>query len=295
MNIGIIGCGFVGSATARVLSRVGHNIYAYDIRPGAAGAFEVNFETAAAQEIIFLSLPTIPYPDGSGMDLTPVADVLDKLRGTSSMVVLRSSVLPGTTRNMADAFDIENLVFMPEFLTMKTAEIDFRCPDRLIFGTIGRIDLRALFSVFKDWYCPKIVTTAETAELTKLASNCLFAIKVAAANEFKDYAQSVNVDWDEVKTLLYLDARIGCDHLTVMGGGGFGGACLPKDTYQLSRWAAKHSLPANMLNAALAVNLGHGEKTHLDIGAVVSGFAASVHSDTLRGCPGVLLPAFDIG
>jgi len=256
-NIGIIGCGFVGSTMARVLSRAGHNVLAYDRCPERCAGFYSDIDFVAARPIIFLCLPTVPTADGAGMDLAPLHDVCDGLRGTQSIVVLRSSVLPGTTRKLAEQHRIENMVFMPEFLTMKTAEVDFRLPDRLIFGTLGRIDIRALLQVFAAWDCPKIVTSAETAELTKLASNCLFAVKVAFANEWYEYAQHLGVEWREVRDLLYMDPRIGCDHLTVdppRMGRGFGGACLPKDTYQMACSADAAGLPATMLRAALQVN-----------------------------------------
>jgi len=235
MKVGIIGFGFIGKTYSDGFYKMGNDIVAFDPYKKIPKEYGNNkFEEVKECPIIFLCLPTVPTDDGKGMDFSPIKETLDKLHGTDSIVVMESSVLPGTTRKLAKEYDIKNIVFIPEFLTMRTAMSDFMCPDRILIGVDGTIDLRLLYNLYKEFKCPKIVTTFETAELTKLASNCFFATKVTFANEFFDIANLFGVDWDEVKDYLYMDNRIGNNHMKVIENSrGFGNVCLPKDTYQL--------------------------------------------------------------
>jgi len=236
MKVGICGFGFVGSTYANGLFKLGHEVRVYDPFKIAPKEYGKNyFEEVSACPIIFLALPTIPKADGSEMDVSIIVETLEKLRGTDSIVIIKSTVLPGATKKWCESFEIKNLIFMPEFLSERTAMFDFMTQDRIIIGTVGRVDCRGLFQLFKDIKCPKIVTDSTTAEFLKFSSNILFATKVAFANQMKDIADLKNVDWNEVKEILYMDSRIGQDHLTVYENKrGFGGHCLPKDLYQFT-------------------------------------------------------------
>ena len=262
MKVGVIGYGFVGKTYSDGLFKLGHDIRVYDpykVIPSEYG--NNDFEEVKCCPIIFIALPTVPTKDGGGMDVSVFEETLNKLWGTDSVVIIKSTVLPGTTKKLGEKHNIKNIVFMPEFLSERTAMFDFMTQDRIVIGTVGRIDCRGIFQLFKDIKCPKIVTDSTTAEFIKFSSNILFANKVAFANQMYDIAKTKNVNWNEVKEILYMDPRIGPDHLTVYENKrGFGGHCLPKDLYQFvmdvgdSKEALEYKLNYDFLKSSLARN-----------------------------------------
>lgn len=147
-----------------------------------------------------------------------------------------------------------SLVSNPEFLREGSALKDALEPDRIVLGLMKGDDgaetlLREIYGPFDR---PVLVTSLEGAELVKLASNSLLAIKVAFANEVANVAAAVGADGYQVLEGVGMDHRLGPHFLRA--GAGFGGSCFPKDLQALAAFADSIDLPALMPRAALEQN-----------------------------------------
>ena len=264
IRIGIIGKGFVGTAVAHGFSSqtgFGASIKIYDIDPSKS----INDleETVNDSDFIFLSVPTPSKKDGS-IDLSILLDAInsiDKVNSNSSNIILvRSTVVPGTTRDIQNQFPNLNLVFNPEFLTERSATFDFINQTRVILG--GSPEHTSLVSkLYKKRfgeYLPVLETTFETAELIKYMNNLFFATKVSFLNEMKLLADKVGVEWNDAVEGFILDGRVGHSHLQVPGPDGklgFGGSCFPKDIQALINFAKENGIDMHVLEGAWETNL----------------------------------------
>ena len=238
--IGIIGVGMVGTPLKRYYEEVlgyerGRNLFLYDIDPKKGYSDDVN-----KADIVFISVPTPRMPDGTvnGSAVEHAFKTLVKPK----VVVLKSTVLPGTTENYQKKYPQHKILFNPEFLTEKRAWEDFLRPDRQIVGfTHESIDaahvvlsLLPKAPFMSPWglstYRP-IKITATEAEIIKYAGNIHFARKVNFANLLALTAERHGVDYENIRLGFGADFRVGDSHLDVRHGGyrGFGGYCLPKD------------------------------------------------------------------
>tara|TARA_R110002020_G_scaffold70270_1_gene182460 strand:+ start:361 stop:1248 length:888 start_codon:yes stop_codon:yes gene_type:complete len=272
-NIGIVGNGFVGSAVAYGFSpQCGYdaNVRIYDKQQEKANSSLA--ETVNESDFIFLSVPTPSNQDGSihlGIIETALAEISEAKNdsGTENVVLIRSTVVPGTTRNLAKKYPRLNLVFNPEFLTERSARFDFINQSRFIIG--GRThtpeapnwEVSAVAQLFKHRFgksTPAVMCDYETAEIIKYMNNCFFALKVSFLNEMKMLADKNNVDWDIAVDGFVRDGRIGHSHLQVPGPDGklgFGGSCFPKDLRAMIQFGEENQVDMKTLKAAWETNL----------------------------------------
>lgn len=263
-TIGIIGRGFVGSAVEFGFSAqtgCDAQVKIYDKDPmKAAHTLE---ETVNDSEVVFLSVPTPSNEDGSinlevlRKALTEIASVNKR---TDNIILIRSTVIPGTTRNFQEEFPTLNLVFNPEFLTERSAKFDFINQARVILG--GTPTSTKIVADLYKWRFGVtqtiIETTWETAELIKYMNNCYFATKVSFLNEMKLIADACGADWEDAKEGFVRDGRVGHSHMSVPGHDGklgFGGSCFPKDIQAMIAFAAELGIEANTLKGAWSTNL----------------------------------------
>ncbi len=264
IRIGVIGKGFVGTAVAHGFSHqtsYGANIKIYDINP--AKSQNTLEDTVNNSDFLFLSVPTPSSKDGT-MDLSVVKNALKSMNDINenkdNIVLLRSTVVPGTTKMLQEKFSNLRFVFNPEFLTERSAIFDFINQSRVILGGEKKYTKRVK-ELYRDRfgeYLPVIETTFQTAELIKYMNNLFFATKVSFLNEMKLLADKIDVNWDEAVEGFILDGRIGHSHLSVPGPDGkfgFGGSCFPKDIQALINFGEKNDLEMNVLKGAWATNL----------------------------------------
>ena len=268
-KIGIIGNGYVGSAVKFGFSpSVGYDadVRVYDIDPNKST--HTLEETANGSDFVFLSVPTPSNKDGSiNVDivkdaLTNISNAIQKDR--SPIVLLRSTVTPGTTRQLAAMFDKLELVFNPEFLTERSAHFDFINQARIILGgawndSVGVIKVAELFRRRFGKTISILKTTFESAELIKYMTNTFFATKVSFLNEMKQIsdAESWSV-WEDVKEGFLRDGRVGHSHMNVPGPdgkSGFGGSCFPKDIQAMITHGASLGIDMKVLKGAWEKNL----------------------------------------
>ena len=263
VSIGVIGNGFVGSAVRFGFSPgtgCDATVRIYDKDPSKS--VDTIEDTVNKSEFIFLSVPTPSNKDGSmNLDIVKQAlqDISDVNERDDNVILLRSTVTPGTTFMLQEQFDNLRIVFNPEFLTERSAKYDFINQSRVILGGIeGVHETAELFRWRFGESIPIIETTWETAELIKYMCNCFFATKVSFMNEMFKVAQSIDANWDDAIEGFIRDGRVGHSHTQVPGPDnklGFGGSCFPKDTRAFLHFAESLNINLNVLKGAWETNL----------------------------------------
>ena len=268
-KIGIIGRGFVGSAVEFGFSPntgCDAEVRVYDKDPSKS--LHSLEETVNESDIIFLSVPTPSNKDGS-MNLDIVRQVLQDISDVNvvndNIVLLRSTVIPGTTRKLDSEFKNVNLIFNPEFLTERSAKFDFINQPRFILGcgdeVMDRYRSEQVADLFRDRFgesIPVVETNYETAELIKYMNNCYFATKVSFLNEMYQIALESGVDWETALDGFVRDGRIGHSHMNVPGPDGklgFGGSCFPKDIQAIIHFAETLDVEPDVLKGVWETNL----------------------------------------
>lgn len=207
----------------------------YDIDPQKGFFDDIN-----RADIIFICVPTPRSPDGSANG-GALESAFQMIRG-EKIVVIKSTVPPGTTEAFQKKHPQHRVLFNPEFLTEKRAWEDFVKPDRQIVGFTERsidaahvvLSLLPKAPFMSPWgmntYQP-IKMTATEAEIVKYGGNVYFARKITFANALARLSEAHGVSYDSVRLGMSADFRVGDSHLDVHHGGyrGFGGFCLPKD------------------------------------------------------------------
>jgi UDPglucose 6-dehydrogenase len=192
-----------------------------------------------------------------------------KKKNIYHLVVVRSTVVPGTTRNMVGKIINEasgkeagkdfGLCMQPEFLKEGDSIKDTLNPDRIVIGEIDEKSGAMLQEFYEYFYgshlksCPILRMNLESAELVKYGNNCLLSTKISYANEFANFAQLVpNVDIIQVMKGVGLDYRINPRFLNA--GVGFGGSCFHKDVNAIKAWAKSKGYDSRLLKAVLEIN-----------------------------------------
>jgi len=256
-RIGIIGWGFVGKAVTHGFS-LHSELKIYDKFQDGLNTLD---ETVNESDFIFICVPTPMSNDGS-QDLSCVHDVMKSINEVTKsrkIIILKSTIIPGTTRKLANKYSNHLFVFNPEFLTERSAKLDFINAARIIIGGSNHMALDCVEEMYRVRFThtPVYKTTWEGAELVKYMNNCFFSVKVLFLNEIYFMAQKLNVPYDELKNMFLADARIGNSHCDVPGHDGhmgIGGLCFPKDTNALVKWADKNGLNSDIIKAAIKVN-----------------------------------------
>ena len=267
-RIGIVGRGFVGSAVQFGFSpNVGCDaeVRVYDVDPNKST--HTLEETINKSDFVFLSVPTPSNKDGS-INIDILDEALNNINEVSeyrNVILVRSTVTPGTTQKLQMKYIDLNLLFNPEYLTERNAKFDFINQSRFIIGsgeaTISKMYSENLADLFRDRFGEStsiLETNYETAEMIKYMNNCFFVTKVSFMNEMYKVAEKSNVDWKQAVSGFVTDGRIGHTHLDVPGPDGkfgFGGSCFPKDIRAMIKHADGIGVDVNVLKAAWETNL----------------------------------------
>jgi len=262
-SIGIVGNGFVGSSVSFGFSpQTGcdADVKIYDKEESKSTH---SLSEVLLSEFIFLSVPTPSNKDGS-VSLNIVYDVFNEINETNTrpdnIILLRSTVTPGTTRKIKEKYPNLNIVFNPEFLTERSAKFDFINQSSFVLGGRDR-DTSRVADLYKWRFgtsIPVLQTNYETAELIKYMNNTFFATKVSFMNEMRQVSDKIGANWDEAVDGFVLDGRVGHSHLNVPGPDGkfgFGGSCFPKDIQAMIHFMDTLGIHSNVLVGAWETNL----------------------------------------
>ena len=183
------------------------------------------------------------------------------------LIVLRSTVLPGTVNRMIiPLLEQESgkklcngfgLCFNPEFLREGTSVKDFYAPPFTVIGARERSTAERAQELYKDLKAPVYLTSIETAEIVKYASNAYHALKIAFANEIGAYCKTLGIDSHEVMDIFSTDTKLNISTAYLKPGFAFGGSCLPKDLRAILYEAKIHDVQLPVLQAILPSNELH--------------------------------------
>lgn len=239
-SIGIIGNGFVGSAIVSGFS-LHADIKIYDAKPELST--HTLSEVVNKCQYVFIGVPT-PMKTVTGGEI--VLDIMDSVFNDIVTVpkddgfsydnvvfIIKSTVIPGTVEKYQKLYPRLRIVFNPEFLTERSARLDFINSSRIVLGGNFQ-DVDAVSYLYRKRFPhkPIIKTDVATAQFIKYMCNCFFSVKVSFMNEMKQAAEAGNIDWNHAMSGFVSDGRVGNSHLDVPGhdgSHGFGGKCFPKD------------------------------------------------------------------
>ncbi|WP_292490776.1 UDP-glucose/GDP-mannose dehydrogenase family protein [Methanoculleus sp. 10] len=293
MKISVIGCGYVGCVTGVCFADMGHEVVLVDLDPakvraigaGQSPIYEPGLEdlirknrdrisattdlrvAVGSTDITFVAVGTPSREDGA-IDLSYILTACEEIgqalkeKEAFHTVIIKSTVFPGTTKEMAGpvlerasgkmAGRDFGLGSNPEFLREGSAVRDCLSPDRIV---IGADDPRTA-GILGDLYAPVgaavLVTPVTTAEMIKYTSNAVLAAKISLANEIGNLCKRLGVDSREVFTVVGMDGRVSPAFFRT--GIGFGGSCFPKDVRALIAGARAHGEDLKILRAVLEVN-----------------------------------------
>lgn len=228
MKIGCIGQGFVGKNTADNFEQRGYEVVRY--------ALETEYQDNAAKiaecDMVFIAVPTPTTPEG--FDFSIVKEVLG-LVADGAVAVIKSTILPGTTRVLQDVFPNKIILFSPEFLCEKTAAYDVAHPMMNVIGlsydSAGH--RKAAEGVMKVLPPAEhnFIVSAQAAELFKYAHNLNGYFRVILSNLLYEVAEKSAVDWGDVKTMMDSDIMMSPYYNSPIhkSGRGAGGHCFIKD------------------------------------------------------------------
>jgi len=292
MNISVIGTGYVGLVTGACLAEFGMNLICIDndcqkidlLKQGKVSIYEPGLEdlvmknmkegrlrfSSSIEEgvrsslVVFIAVGTPSKEDGSA-DLRAVEEVAQEIircMDGYKVIVVKSTVPVGTSHWLKQlmqehqvrptSFDI---VSNPEFLREGSAIEDFMRPDRVIIGAESEQGIAIMKDIYSALYLietPFVITTLETAEMIKYATNAFLATKVTFINEIANFCETVGADVHHVARAMGLDGRIGKKFLHP--GPGYGGSCFPKDTRALLRMAHEKGYSFKVLDSVIEVN-----------------------------------------
>ena len=328
----------MGSVTAACFAHLGNNVIGVDVNPGKVEMLgsgrspiveaEVDElvakahresrlrattdtrQAVAESDVAFLCVGTPSLPNGK-LDLAHVEhvcrDIGTALRNTASCywVVLRSTVLPGTTETVVipvlEAASGKRagadfaVCYNPEFMREGSAVADFFEPPFSVFGAAYAEHLQPLKTLYGFAQSPVFETSIRVAEMVKYTSNCFHALKVSFANEIGTLCRHLGVDTQAVTEILISDTKLNISPAYLKPGFAFGGSCLPKDLRALTYRAKELDLKLPLLESVLPSNREHLERA---VEAVLNarkkkvgllGLSFKAGTDDLRESPQVQL------
>lgn len=228
MKIGFIGQGYIGKNYADDFEERGHLVVRYSLEePHVANKGKI-----AECDVVFIAVPTPTTKSGS--DASIVAESLSLLRD-GAIAVIKSTVLPGTTAQLAKDHPNKFVLHSPEFLSKATAAHDARNPKRNIVGVAISDDIHKAKAELVLSLLPKapftLVCTSGESEFLKYVNNTYFYAKVVYMNLLYDMAKKLDLDWSVMRDAIAAEPWIGSMHLDPVHktGRGAGGICLIKD------------------------------------------------------------------
>ena len=279
MKISVIGLGYVGLGVVVTFLKLGHEVNAIDIdearinrlksgelyfnEPGVLDvlkdnsrnvSYNTNYSKITISDITFLCINTPENKDWS-VDTSMLDNCINSLKGKlkrDSILVIKSTVPVGYTKNIQAQLNDVHVAFIPEFLRQGHIYEDSLNPSRIVIGVEDDTTKVILKKLYSSFTCPVIFTNFASAELSKYASNNFLATKISFINQVANFANEVGANIEDVRDIMELDPRIGKGSLNP--GVGFGGGCFVKDTKALYKQSLEANQPMTILKEVIEQN-----------------------------------------
>ena len=261
-RVGVVGhTGMVGSQVFSYFNSRGFQVFGYS-RSNKNGFPRASWEEINGEaDVIFLCVPT-PYDfKNRNADFSAIENVLAQIKG-AKIVIIKSTVWPGTTDNLQEKFPHHVLIFNPEFLSRKTAKSDFENPDRQIVGYTNKSqEIAEDILSFLPQGKKNMVMRAAEAELVKYSHNIHGTISILWANQLYEISKKLNIDYEKVKEGFVASEFVGTGILRYMtifhhgGKRGVGGPCFPKDLAAFIEFCKSIGVDAELPKATRSANL----------------------------------------
>jgi GDP-mannose 6-dehydrogenase len=302
-SISLFGLGYVGTVSAACFAHMGHKVVGVDVshdkvgmldsgkspiieariseliaEARAAGRLHATTDPRAAvmqTDISFVCVGTPSLRTGK-LDLSHIEQVSQEIgealreKRAPHTVVLRSTVLPGTTESVVipilenasgkKAGVDFNVVYNPEFMREGSAVADFLQPPYTILGSRDPRHLAQVRDLYKDIPCATYETEIRVAEMVKYVSNLFHAVKVGFANEIGTLCKHLGVDTQVVTQIFTSDTKLNISPAYLSPGFAFGGSCLPKDLRAITYRAKELDLDLPVLQSLMPSNAEHIER-----------------------------------
>lgn len=298
MRIAVVGTGYVGLVSGTCFAEFGINVTCLDtdtakiegLKNGIMPIYEPGLEDLVEKQVksgrlsfttdikeavkeadaVFIAVGTPPRKEDGHADLTyvyqaarDVANTIDKY----TVIVTKSTVPVGTAREVTRIMKEANpsadfdVCSNPEFLREGAAINDFMRPDRVVIGTDSERAADVMRALYRPLYInetPMVITSPESSELIKYASNAFLATKISFINEIANLCEKTGGNVQDVARGMGLDGRIGSKFLHA--GPGYGGSCFPKDTLALTQTGQKYDAPQTIVETVVTVNAQRQEQ-----------------------------------
>jgi len=305
MNISIFGLGYVGCVSVGCLAEQGHHLFGVDVQKdkierinngkptiienGIDDLILKNFgrgrisatmdyqQAVINTKVSFICVGT-PVSEKGDLNLEYVfrtasnigESLRDKSSGFPHIIVLRSTVPPGTNRKVADIIsqmsgkkDEEHfhVVSNPEFLREGTAISDFMNPPYTVVGTASDEAFEKMKELYSGIDAPLLRTEINEAEILKYINNSFHALKITFANEVGNICKMLGIDSHMLMDIFCMDKKLNLSPYYLKPGFAYGGSCLPKDLKALTTMASNLNLQTPTLDSISLSN--ENQKKHL--------------------------------
>ncbi|HPQ50511.1 MAG: UDP-glucose/GDP-mannose dehydrogenase family protein [Alphaproteobacteria bacterium] len=341
MKIGVVGTGYVGLVSGTCFAEFGVEVICVDkdqrkidmLKSGGIPIYEPGLDDLVAKQVkagrlsfttdlgeavrdadaVFIAVGTPPRVEDGQADLTYVfqaaEEIAQHLQGYT-IIVDKSTVPVGTARKVTEVIRKANpdadfdVVSNPEFLREGAAIDDFLRPDRVVVGVDSERAREVMRQLYRPLYInetPMVMTSPESAEITKYASNAFLAAKITFINEIANLCEAAGANVQDVAKGMGLDGRIGKKFLHA--GPGYGGSCFPKDTLALVQIGQNFGAPQTLVDKVVEINKNRQKEMADRVIAAcggdvkgkkiaVLGIAFKPNTDDIREAPSlVIIPA----
>jgi len=327
MNISIFGLGYVGVCSAACFAKMGHNVIGIDITKykidcinrGKSPVYEKGIdklvktqvksgrlkatsnikEAIMSSDISFICVGTPPKKNGDA-DISTLKKVLkDIVKITKDkpnhIIVIRSTIFPGTLKLLKNIIKDSKVAVNPEFLREGTAIEDFFNPPFILIGSDNLSIATIILSIYSKFDADKFIVSPNTAQMIKYTSNSFHALKISFTNEISSICKRLNIDSKQVMQLFCEDKQLNISSYYLKPGFSYGGSCLPKDLAALNNNVKRLNIKCPIINSISKSNNNQIERAVKLIESIKSksigiiGLAFKADTDDVRGNPVILV------
>lgn len=247
MKIGIIGLGVVGSANKYGFEKIGHKVFAHDIK------LKTNIKIVKNTEAVFLCVPTPSNKDGS-CNTNIVEKTITELHKINyeGIICIRSSTEPGFTEKVIKKFRNNKICFVPEFLRERMAKKDFvKNHNLLAVGSRNKKVFNLIVKAHGKFPKKTMMLKPTEAEILKYYINVFASLRITFANIIYEICKKFGANYEKIKNS-YIQTGRGSPNMYLSVNNklrGYAGICLPKDTRAIINLLKKNKLEFELIKS----------------------------------------------